>query len=128
MTEQTDRTAAAVGYVCGQLADIRDHLAHLGDTGPLERLLAAVRDGYELDEPLDRLHEALQAGGDVLGVYGNSARSFGLRPAGITDPRPAEIVFLCPHRRCSRYRWPEPSSEVPTCEIDDTPMVRERLR
>jgi hypothetical protein len=125
----SERTAAAVGYVCGHLADIRDHLEHLGDTGTLDRLLAAVQADDELTGPLDRLHETLLAGGDVLGVYGSTGRSGGPRPAGIADPVPAEAVFLCPHRRCSRYHWPSPGKDAaPACDIDGTPMVRERLR
>lgn len=127
--EGPDRTAAAVGYVCGHIADIRDHLEQLGDTGPLDRLLAAARAGDELTGTLDDLHETLLAGGDVLGVYGNAARSGGPRPTGIADPVPAETVFLCPHRRCSRYRWPSPGGgAAPACDIDGTAMVPERLR
>ncbi|GIH48422.1 hypothetical protein SAMN05421833_111148 [Microbispora rosea] len=122
----SDRTAAAIGYVCGHLADIREHLEALGDTGPLDRLLAAVRSGEEAAGPLDWLHEALVAGGDVLGVYGNAGR--GLRPLSV-GPDPGEFVFLCPRRRCVRYRWPSPESgAAPCCEIDGTPMTRERLR
>jgi len=131
MTETTgpaDRTAAAIGYVCGHLADIRDHLTELGDTGPLDRLLAAVAAGDDPAGPLDVLHETLLADGDVLGVYGSTGRSGGLQAAGIADHGPAEVVFLCPYRRCTRYRWPEPGSDaVPTCDIGGAPMVRERL-
>lgn len=128
MTEQADRTAAAAGYVCLHSAEIRALLRELGDPGPLEDVLAAVRGDADLAEVLDRLHEALQAGGDVLGVYGNADRSAGLRPAGVARPAPVELVFLCPHRRCSRYRWPEPGDADPVCEFDGTPMTRERLR
>ncbi|MBE3012981.1 hypothetical protein IL992_27915 [Microbispora sp. NEAU-D428] len=122
----SDRTAAAIGYVCGHLADIREHLEALGDTGPLDRLLAAVRSGEEVAGPLDRLHGALVAGGDVLGVYGNAGR--GLRALAV-EPDPGEFVYLCPQRRCARYRWPSPGSgAAPSCEIGGTPMTRERLR
>jgi hypothetical protein len=125
----SDPAADAVGYVCDHLADIRDHLEHLGDTGPLDRLLAAIRAGDDLTGPLDRLHELLVAEGDVLGVYGSTGRSGSPRPAGIPDPVPAEAVFLCPRRRCSRYRWPLPGQDAaPSCDIDGTPMLPERLR
>ncbi len=127
MTEGTSRTAAAVGYVCEHVADIQQLLAELGDTTPVERVLAAVRAGEDVAGPLDRLHKILQANGDALGVYGDHARS-ALRPAGLAPPAPFEIVLLCPHRRCTRYRWPDPDGGTPVCGIDGTPMARERLR
>ncbi|MEV4313056.1 hypothetical protein [Actinocrispum sp. NPDC049592] len=126
MTEGAGRTAAAVGYVCEHVADIQELLAELGDTSPVERVLAAVRAGEDVTEPLDRLHKILQANGDVLGVYGDPGRS-ALRPAGVARPAPVEVVFLCPHRRCTRYRWPG-AGGTPVCGIDGTPMARERLR
>jgi hypothetical protein len=129
MTEQADRVAAAIGYVCGHLVEIRDNLADLGDAAPLDKLLAAVRDGSDPTGPLDRLHKTLQASGDVLGVYVDPSRAVGPRPVGIAPPGPSEVVFLCPHLRCSRYSWPRPGGDAaPACEIDDTPMTPERLR
>jgi hypothetical protein len=121
-----NRTATAIGYVCGNLTDIREHLAELGDTRLLDRVLAAIRAGDDVVPLLDRLHDVLVAGGDVLGVYGNASRT--VRPLAV-ESDPGEDVFLCPDRRCVRYRWPSPDSDVPpACEVTGTPMVRERLR
>jgi hypothetical protein len=121
-----ERVSAAIAYVCGNLPEIRSQLDHLGDSAPLDQLLAAIRDGDDVVQPLDDLHEALLAGGDVLGVYGDSTRS--ARLAGITAAAPLETLYVCPHRRCSRYHWPEPGAPAtPACEIDETPMLLERL-
>jgi hypothetical protein len=125
MTGSAERISTAVAYVCENLPDLRDQLDHLGDRAPLDRLLTAIRDGRDVTRPLDDLHEALLAGGDVLGVYGASARS--ARLAGITAAAPPETLYLCPHRRCARYRWPEAGAPAPTCAIDDSPMPLERL-
>ncbi|MBE1582331.1 hypothetical protein ACFPOI_31335 [Nonomuraea angiospora] len=126
MAGLSERVSAAIAYVCGNLPDLRAQLDHLGDRAPLDRLLAAIRDGSDVTRPLDDLHEALLAGGDVLGVYGGSARS--VRLAGITAAAPPETLYTCPHRRCARYQWPEPgASAAPTCEIDETSMLLERL-
>lgn len=113
----------AVAYVCQNLADLR---AQLDDRAPLDRLVAAVRGGGDVARLLDELHEALVAGGDVRGVHGASGRS--VRLAGVTAAAPPETLYTCPHRRCARYAWPEPgASAPPTCAIDDTPMLLERL-
>jgi hypothetical protein len=128
ISDPTDPTAAAIGYVCGHLADLRAQLEYVGAVGALEDLLAAVRAGTkDVSAELDRLHDAVLAAGDALGVYQGGSRTAGLKPAGIAAGAPAEAMFLCPHRRCTRFRWPEEGSP-PVCGIDGTPMVRERLR
>jgi len=122
-----DRTASAIAYVCAHLADLTDQLTHLGDTGPLDEVLARLRAGDDPDAALDRLHDTLLAAGDVLGVYGSSGRSWNVRVAGADTAAPAEALYVCPLRRCSRYSWAEPGGTGPSCTIGGAPMRRERL-
>ncbi len=121
------RLAAVCSHIAEMGADLRNGPA--GDEGPLERLLAAVRDGRDVSAPMAVLHAALQAGGDPLGLDGyapggGSAR--GLRLTGVAD-RPAEPVYLCPAGRCDRYWWPRGPVPVPHCAIDGAELRAERL-
>lgn len=121
------KTARAVYYVCDHLADLRAQLERGNGTEPLDRLLAAIRAGGELPVLLDELHTAIQAGGDALGIYGQT-RSAGPRPAGIGRSRAAQVVFLCPVDQCSRTWWPDDSTtERPACQIHDQPLRWEFL-
>lgn len=124
-----DRLAAAVGYVCGRLGDLRAQLEECGQAERLDRFLAAVHGDGDVIAALDALHQALQAGGDPLGVYGTTGRgSVGPIPAGIQDARPVEALYLCPNRRCTRFRWPDPAASAPPwCAIADEPMLWKRL-
>ncbi|MGN9845171.1 hypothetical protein ACTMTI_44320 [Nonomuraea sp. H19] len=122
-----DPVGEAIEYVCQHLADIRWQLEQAGDTGPLDRLLAALRADAEVDGLIRALHEALQAGGDALGVYGNvrSAIPKALGDFGLA--RPKRALYLCPGRRCARYAWFDPAASPPVCGIDGEPMLQERL-
>ncbi|GGJ27924.1 hypothetical protein [Streptomyces brasiliensis] len=114
-----------IGYVCDQLDRIRAALAAYGLDGaaPLDRLLAALRDGEGLAAPLSALHEALLAAGDAAGVRGTAR---GLNPIGVGPATPDEWVLLCPTRQCSRHAWPDSSGATP-CRISGQPLRKERL-
>jgi hypothetical protein len=128
------QVADAVARVCTDEPDIRACLERAGDTSPLDRVIAAVRDGGEVRDLLDALHAALQRGGDALGVYGPNRSGAGYRaarPVGLGDPRPVEVVFLCPRGTCSRRWRPDPAappSTPPTCRLHDgEPLCWKRL-
>jgi len=134
MGEPSTQVADAVARVCADEPQIRAHLERAGDTSPLDRLIAAVRDGGEVPERLDELHTALQRCGDALGVFGPTRRSGGgfrsARPVGMGDPRRVEVVFLCPRGTCSRAWLPDPAappSTPPTCQMHGAPLRWERL-
>lgn len=133
MREQSTKVTDAVARVCAEEPQIRACLERAGDTSPLDRLIAAVHEGGEVSARLDELHAALQRCGDALGVFGPSRRGGGFRsarPVGMGDPRPVEVVFLCPRGTCSRYWRPnpaEPPSTAPTCQIHGEPLRWERL-
>lgn len=117
-----------IAYVCDQLDRIRATLEAYGREGaaPLERLLAALREGGDPDlgPPLEVLHEALLAAGDAAGVNG---RDRGLTPLGINPPAPDEWVLLCPTGLCARHAWPDHGVETPRCRISERPLRTERL-
>lgn len=116
-----DELADAVSYVCGDAAGIREALEPAAE--PLDRLLEAVRVGGDVGAALSDLHVALQAAGDVLGVYGhNRSRASGLRLVGAVASRPREALLICPTGRCSRYSRPDPIAPIPTCAIDSLAM------
>jgi hypothetical protein len=129
-----DPVADGIAYVCGNLADIRTRLERDGDPLVLDQLLAALRSGQDPSEPVDDLNTALQAAGYALGVYGSTRGGStrgdagpGTSPHGIGPPRPAEVVYLCPGRLCSRYWLPDPSAAVPRCTLEGEPLRAERL-
>jgi hypothetical protein len=129
MVDETDKEAQrrgdALAYVCAHLEELRNDLCRdpEGDDGPLDRLLAAVRGGGDVDASLAELHAVMQAGGDALGVYGVTR---GLRPVGMGRD-PVETVYVCPAARCSRYWWLQAATTVPRCEIDGGTLRRVRL-
>jgi hypothetical protein len=117
--------------VCAYLEEIRADLRGEpgGDEDPVERVLAAARDGGNVAGPLAELHAVLQAGGDPLGLDGytdHAGATRGLRPAGISTAR-AELVYLCPEARCARYWLPLAAVPVPHCAISGTMLRQERL-
>ncbi len=134
-SEQFTQVADALAWVCAKEPQIRARLEGAGaDTSPLDRLTAAVRDGGEVAELLDELHTALQQAGDALGVFGHTRRGevfFCLaRPVGMGDPRPVEVVFLCPRGSCSRRWRPDPAalpSPLPRCLLHGEPLRWGRL-
>ncbi|MGI9003117.1 MAG: hypothetical protein ACR2GH_15910 [Pseudonocardia sp.] len=129
MLQESREVADAVARVCTEEPGIRARLDRAGDTGPLDRLIAAVRDGDLVSERLDELHAALQQCGDALGVYGATRRG-GYRsavPVGMGNPRAVEVLFLCPRGTCSRTWRPDPStpsSTPPTCQLHDGERLR----
>ena len=134
MGEQSTQVPDAVARVCAEEPQIRARLERAGDTSPLDRLIAAVRDGGEVPERLDELHTALQRCGDALGVFGPTRRSGGgfrsARPVGMGNLRPVEVVFLCPRGTCSRTWRPDPvasPSAPPPCQVHGEALRWERL-
>jgi hypothetical protein len=83
----------------------------------------ALRNGQDVAEPLDSLHDEVIRSGDPHGVYGN-ARA--LRAIGVDDSSPFEILYLCPTEQCARYRWPE-GLRRPRCAITGAKMRRAKL-
>lgn len=123
-----DRVADGIAFVCGRLTDIRTCLEEDGDVAVLDRFLVAMRSGEDPAAMLEDLHAALQAAGDAFGIFG------GLRgagpasaPHGVGSPRPAEVLYLCPVRRCSRYWWPDSPGALPVCGLAGEPLRPERL-
>jgi hypothetical protein len=114
----------ALAYVCGHLDELRDLL---GDEGNalLEQLQAAVQASADPGEVLDRLHTAVQAAGDVLGVRGHGERS-GVVVAGVAS---VEIVYRCPLGRCAGRVRSEVREFPPHCPLSPggAELVRERL-
>jgi len=131
---QTARVADGIDYVCGHLADIRASLEYDGgDATALDRLLASLKTGADTARLLDDLDAAVQASGDQVGVYGHVRAAEGLESVtgasmpGIGSPQPAEVVYLCPGRRCSRVWWPGASAAIPVCTLNGQPLSAERL-
>lgn len=89
----------------------------------MERLLAAVRSGNDITEPLDALHAALQSAGDALGVYGRRTR--GVKLAGVGNG-PLEIDYECPIARCAGRRWPDHVDASAHCAISGKKLNRKR--
>lgn len=135
MRDESTEVADAVARVCADVPTIRARLERAGDTSPLDRLIAAMRDGGEVAERLGELHTALQRCGDALGVFGSTRRGGGYGgtlPGGMGDPNPVEVVFLCPRGSCSRGWRPDPAtspspSTPPTCQLHGEPLRWERL-
>lgn len=122
---QARRTAEALAHFFTHLEDIRDELRRGAsrDDGPVDRLLAAVRDDGDIDDAVRLLHEHLQADGDPRGLYGRT-RGTGAQLAGFGAADRPMKVYLCPHRRCTRYHWPEAAPDgPPTCDLDGTPLL-----
>jgi len=127
--DDPDGIADAIAYVCANIAGIRASLESDGDPAALGRLLEAVRSGDDVTQPLEELNQALRAAADALGAYGQTrgvTRS-GTFSSGIGMPRPAEVVYLCPARLCSRYWWPDSFEAVPVCALNGEPLCAERL-
>lgn len=134
MNEQSTQVVDAVARVCAEEPQFRARLERAGDTSPLDRLIAAVRDGGgEVAERVNELHAALRQGGDALGLFGPTRRggSFrGVRPDGLGAPRPVEVAFLCPRGTCSRDWRPDPitpPSAPPICQVHAEPLRWTRL-
>jgi hypothetical protein len=125
-----ENESAAIAYVCQHWSQIHAWLTP-GDQDLPSRLGKALRNGQPVSQVLDELHEAVQRGGDALGVYGNADRSQPRGPTGFGFPRPAQadVIFLCPRARCSRYATPEPgiAGPKPMCEVFGVPLQWERL-
>jgi hypothetical protein len=124
-----DQVADGLAVVCDKLTDIRTCLEEDGDVAVLDRFLEAVRAGGPTAAALDDLHAALQAAGDEVGIYSGTRGDTGAGPAphGIGPSRPAEVIYLCPVRRCSRYWWPDSPAPPPVCALAGEPLRAERL-
>ncbi|MFJ9155127.1 hypothetical protein ACIRP7_45455 [Streptomyces sp. NPDC102270] len=125
---RTAEIADGLAAVCGQLDELRAFFDAVGASAVLHRLLDQVRAGEDVTESLDAVHATLLRNGDAVGIYGSSSRGLGSRPLDLAAARPAEVVFLCPHRRCARLWWPDASAgETPCCAISGAGLRWERL-
>ncbi|MFH8443495.1 hypothetical protein ACH4D3_19985 [Streptomyces sp. NPDC018026] len=133
MADERGYAAERLAAVCRHLEEIRRDLRSVtaGDDSPVERVLAAVRDGDDVADALDGLHAVLQVGGDPWGLDGYADDGSGLRgmrPEGIRRPSPGEHVYLCPGGRCTRSWWPRRATEpVPECRMSGVALRRKRL-
>ncbi|WP_306319701.1 MULTISPECIES: hypothetical protein [unclassified Streptomyces] len=121
-----DLVSDGLAHVCGETDRLREDLG--GAATLLDEVLGAARAGRDLREPLDALHRAIRATGDVLGVYGGShpRRDPGAAVAGLS-PVPTESAHVCPSGLCSRYVWADRVGEAPVCEVNGRPLLRQRL-
>jgi hypothetical protein len=114
--------ASAIGRVCAEEPDMRSLLARVGESGPLDRFLAAVRGTGDLTATTTALHAALQRSGDARGILGGVRTA---TPWGMGDARPVDVVLLCPRRRCTRAE--APSQRSARCALFDEPLRPERI-
>src|SRR5450755_986448 len=122
------RVAFGLAYACGHLAELRQTLQDDGSdpSTPIARLLSACRAGLppaddgknpdrqpSLAELLDDVHAAVQAAGDILGVYVyDESRS--VEPAGVQS---LEIVYRCPLNLCAGRSASEVINAHPVCSL-----------
>jgi hypothetical protein len=119
------RDAAGLAYVCTHLDELRQVLHDDGhDAGSvLALLLAALRDGKPVAQPLEDVHQAVQRAGDELGIYGEHRT----RSAEAVGVAPAEIVFRCPLGKCLGRSFDEVAQFPPHCVVNGAELVRDRL-
>ncbi|MET9734820.1 hypothetical protein ABZZ79_30535 [Streptomyces sp. NPDC006458] len=110
----------AIAYICENSSDLRQIL---DDPAPLDAVLALLRSGdadtARMRPLLDILHTALQAAGDVVGLYGGADRGgYAVSSGGLGPVRRAEIVFHCPKGHCARMVQPDPTAAArPHCAL-----------
>ena len=64
-----------------------------------------------------------QAEGDVLGIYGHSARA----PVDAVGVESLEVVYRCPLRKCRGRTDDEVEEHSPRCSISGAALIREHL-
>lgn len=125
-----DRMLDGLAFVCEDLDAIRAQVStEQGGIEVLDTLLQNARAGRDVTALLDDLHHVLQMSGDALGIYGAMRTSGGSQahPRDMGTAHRAEVIYLCPARRCSRYAWADASPTAPTCRLDGAPLCAERL-
>lgn len=142
MTESASQAAAlrvsiALAYVCDHLQELS---AVLGDDGgdpeaPLARLLSTLRASEappaqierglpDITALLNSVHAALQAAGDVWGVYGAAPGRSGDTEGGMEA---LEIVYRCPLQKCAGRPGGQVAELRPVCAVSQQELLRERL-
>lgn len=126
---RTVMTRSATAAVCEHGESYRPVLLYrLGDAGPLDRAIEALRTGADPVAALDELDAALQASGDPRGLYGALRGSRDPSTAtGIASAVPGESVYLCPTERCSRFWLTEGPAPVAQCSLSEAPLRRRKL-
>ncbi|MFD7135555.1 hypothetical protein [Streptomyces sp. NPDC059894] len=123
-----DQIRDGVAHACARLDDLRTRLRRYGDTEPLDRLLALLRDGDEdLADVVEAIHRTVLAH-EGRGVYGAPrGADHGTLPGG-GDARPAAGILSCPRGRCSRVRIPRGGDgPAQDCAVFGVPLKPERL-
>ncbi|GAB2859690.1 hypothetical protein GCM10022221_69040 [Actinocorallia aurea] len=126
----------ALTFVCEELDNLRRLLRRGEDSGD-PPVLRAVLDSVtshpspphnHLEELLEALHQAIQASGDSLGVWGQvHDESRHLHLPGISGDIPFEPIYSCPMGRCAG-RWPDQATAFPlVCAITGRPLDRGHL-
>ncbi|MEU9078760.1 hypothetical protein ACFYUY_38520 [Kitasatospora sp. NPDC004745] len=131
-----EETARRLGIVCAREQELGARLR----AGPLRSdalvrdLLEAVRQGEDVADRVDALHNVLVAVGVPQGLYAYDEHGRtgdrGVHVAGADRGRSAEPVYLCPlgpAARCGRFWWQQGPVPVPRCAVSGDALCRERL-
>ncbi|TDB91942.1 hypothetical protein E1264_00290 [Actinomadura sp. KC216] len=133
---ESSQVEAGLAYVCANFGEIRALLEDegAGETMPLSQLKAALQDRQKPDrqgpsrehvpELLNAVHLAVQARGDVLGVFGYGGFRSVMGADGVES---LEIVYRCPLKACAGRDEAEVSEFPPRCSISGVALVREPL-
>ncbi|MGW0941372.1 hypothetical protein ACWD4O_02305 [Streptomyces sp. NPDC002623] len=121
------RTSEALVYFFTHAEDLRARLREQESRDAVDGLLAAVRDGGDVEAPVGRLHRRILAEGDAKGLHGGT-RGPGARLAGVPGAGREPGIYLCPHGRCLRYHWADDTPDAPpACELDGAPLRLKNL-
>ena len=113
-------TGDQVARLCENLAEVRAEARDAGEEKALDSLLHRVRGGEDVGEPLrDFLRR--------LGVPESPPLRGPWGVLGRTGDHPAQDVFVCPVRLCSRLAVPTPGASPLACRIQGVPLRRERV-
>ncbi|MFF8288735.1 hypothetical protein ACF068_05805 [Streptomyces sp. NPDC016309] len=112
--ESTAVDADGLGWLCGDLPELREQARAEGWSAELARSLAELRAGtVPVTEVVER----------VCGRLGLPLRSRGYAPVPGQDAvAPPAGSYSCPGGRCSRVEAREPGGPLPECAVFDEPL------